>query len=178
MLLRGMTALRLEGRQVDYGDFLDERLRPLLKLAIVLCGSRAPAEDVLQEVLLRAHQQWDRIGTVASPYGYVRTMLVNEHLAWRRRTARQVLTADPDPGSRPDHADGIAQRDDLRRRIEGLPDRQRAAVVLRYYADLDDDEIAATLGCSAVTVRSHVSRGLAALRVDLGPVTTAPEGDA
>jgi RNA polymerase sigma-70 factor (sigma-E family) len=152
---------------VEFPAFLDERQQPLLRLAIALCGSRAPAEDVLQNVLVRAYQQWPRIGVMESPYGYVRTMLVNEHLAWRRHSARQMPAAEVDPGSHPDHSQRIADRDDLLRRVDALPGRQRAAVVLRYFADLDDAEIAATLGCAPVTVRSYVSRGLAALRIQL-----------
>ena len=159
---------------MEFPAFLDERQQPLLRLAIVLCGSRPPAEDVLQNVLLRAYQQWDRIGVMESPYGYVRTMLVNEHLSWRRHSARQVPTAEVDPGSRPDHAQQIADRDDLLRRVDALPDRQRAAVVLRYFGDLDDAEIAATLGCEIGTVRSYVSRGLASLRIQFVPAPPRP----
>ncbi len=161
---------------MDFSAFLDERQLSLLKLAIVLCGSRPAGEDVLQEVLLRAHQQWSRISTLQSPYGYVRTMVVNEHLAWRRRSTRQLPQAEVDPGAWPDHAERIAVRDDLLRRVDTLPARQRAAIVLRYFADLDDVEIAATLGCEPVTVRSHVSRGLAALRIELG-AGSQPAGD-
>jgi RNA polymerase sigma factor (sigma-70 family) len=137
----------------------------------VLCGGRPAGEDVLQEVLLRAYQQWTRIGTLESPYGYVRTMLVNEHLSWRRRSARQVPCAEIDSGALPDHAERIARRDDLLRRVDLLPDRQRAAVILRYFADLDDAEIARTLDCEPVTVRSYVSRGLAALRAEMVATT-------
>ncbi|GAB2459821.1 SigE family RNA polymerase sigma factor [Jatrophihabitans fulvus] len=161
-----------EGQQVTFEQFLDERLRSLLKLAMVLCGSRPPAEDVVQEVLLRAHQQWSRIAAMDSPYGYVRAMVVNEHLSWRRRNARTVTVADVDTGSGPDHADTVAGRDDLLRRLETLPPQQRAAIALRYFDDLPDDAIAEALQCSRGTVRSHISRGLATLRVDL---STGPE---
>ena len=156
---------------MDFATFLDERQVSLLRLAIVLCGSRAAGEDVLQDVLLRAHGQWSRIGGLESPYGYVRAMLVNEHLAWRRRSVRQIPVAEVDAGTRPDHAQRIVDRDDLLRRINGLPARQRAAVVLRYFADLDDADIAHTLDCAPVTVRSYISRALATLRIDLGAST-------
>lgn len=170
-----MTTMLREGRQVTFEQFLDERLRSLLKLAMVLCGSRPPAEDVVQEVLLRAHQQWPRIAAMDSPYGYVRVMVVNEHLSWRRRTARVLPVAEVDDGTHPDHAESLAGRDDLLRRLGTLPPQQRAAVTLRYYADLDDAEIAAALDCAPGTVRSHISRGLATLRVAL---TTAEAEDA
>lgn len=157
---------------MDFGAFLDDRQLPLLRLAIVLCGSRAPAEDVLQDVLLRAHQRWDQIGAMESPYGYVRTMLVNEHLSWRRRAAHQIPVADEEldsrAGARPDHADALADRDDLLRRVNALPPKQRVAMILRFFDDLDDAEIAHALGCEAVTVRSYISRALKTLRIDLG----------
>lgn len=66
---------------MDFTEFLDARQQSLLRLAIVLCGSRAPAEDVQQDVLLRAYQRWPQIRALESPYGYVRVMVVNEHLS-------------------------------------------------------------------------------------------------
>lgn len=70
---------------------------------------------------------------------------------------------------RPDHAEAVSDRGDLLRRVDALPDRQRIAVVLRYFADLDDAEIATALGCERVSVRSYISRGLSTLRIDLAP---------
>jgi RNA polymerase sigma-70 factor (sigma-E family) len=155
-----------EGSTVEFSAFLDERQLALLRLAIVLCGSRAAAEDVLQEVLLRAFAQWSRIGGLDSPYGYVRKMLVNEHLSWRRRSARQLSRAVVEPEIASDPVERIAVRDDLLRRLAALPHRQRTAVILRYFEDLDDAEIARVMACAPVAVRSYVSRGLKALRVD------------
>jgi RNA polymerase sigma-70 factor (sigma-E family) len=156
---------------VEFSVFLDERQVPLLRLAIVLCGSRAAAEDVLQEVLLRAFAQWTRIGLMESPFGYVRKMLVNEHLSWRRRSARQIPRAEIDDEVLPDHAEGIAGRDELLRRVDALPARQRAAVILRYFEDLNDTEIARVMACEPVAVRSYVSRGLKTLRVEASNLT-------
>lgn len=70
-----MTLLGRKGSTVEFPAFLDERQVPLLRLAIALCGSRSAAEDVLQDVLLRAFAQWTRISVMESPYGYVRKML-------------------------------------------------------------------------------------------------------
>jgi RNA polymerase sigma-70 factor (sigma-E family) len=153
---------------MDFDDFLDQRLGHLARLAVVLCGNRASGEDVLQEVLLRAHQLWPRISAAQSPYGYVRTMLVHEHLAWCRKWDRQVPTAEVDTGRwAPDPAVRITDRADLRHRLNALPPQQRAAVVLRYFADLADAEIAEALDCTPVTVRSYISRALSAMRVAL-----------
>jgi RNA polymerase sigma-70 factor (sigma-E family) len=156
---------------VEFSAFLDDRQVPLLRLAITLCGSRSAAEDVLQDVLLRAFAQWARIGVLESPYGYVRKMLVNEHLSWRRRLTRQIPRAEIEREDTPDHAERIAGRDELLRRVSTLPARQRTAVVLRYFEDLDDAEIARVMVCDPVAVRSYVSRGLKALRVDASDVT-------
>jgi RNA polymerase sigma-70 factor (sigma-E family) len=153
---------------MTFEDFLDERLRQLTRLATVLCGDRCLGEDVLQEVLLRAHQLWPRISAADSPYAYVRTMLVHEHLAWRRRWDRQVPTDEIDVGRRvPDPAQRIADLAELRDRLDELPPQQRTAVVLRYFADLSDADIAEALGCSPVTVRSYISRALSTMRVTM-----------
>lgn len=140
----------------------------------MLCGSRPAGEDVLQDVLLRAYQQWPRIGALESPYGYVRTMVVHEHLSWRKRSVRQIPRAEIEAGFLSDHAERIVGRDDLIRRVDALPDRQRTAIILRYFADLDDVEIARSMDCSPVTVRSYVSRGLAALRIEPTDLTERP----
>lgn len=166
-----MTLLGRERSTVEFSAFLDERQVPLLRLAIALCGSRSAAEDVLQEVLLRAFARWSRISVLESPYGYVRKMLVNEHLSWRRRLIRQIPRAEIEREAAPDHAERIAGRDELLRRVDSLPARQRTAVILRYFEDLDDTEIARVMVCDPVAVRSYVSRGLKALRVEESSVT-------
>lgn len=153
---------------MTYEEFLNTRLRELLRFAVLLCGDRGLAEDVVQDVLIRAHRQWDRIGSTDFPFAYVRRMVVNEHLAWRRKWARQIPTGDVIRiGSIPDHAEQVTDRDDLVSRLRTLPARQRAAIVLRYYGDLSDLEIAGTLGCSPGTVRGYLSRALATMRVQL-----------
>jgi len=153
---------------MTFEDFLDKHLRPLARLATVLCGDRYLGEDVVQEVLLRAHQLWPRISQTDSPYAYVRTMLVHEHLAWRRKWDRQMPTEEIDVGRRdPDPALRIADLADLRDRLDGLPPQQRTAIVLRYFADLPDSDIAEALGCSPVTVRSYISRALSTMRVTM-----------
>ncbi len=159
---------------MTFDDFAAERLPALLRFAAVLTGDRGLAEDVLQEVLLRAHQRWAHIGGLDVPEAYVRRMITNEYLSWRRRWARVVPHAEVvPPGGEPDHADRHADRDALVADLARLPKRQRAVLVLRYYAGLTDAEIARTLGCSAGTVRGYASRALATLRVDLAPTPIA-----
>jgi len=153
---------------MTYEEFLATRLRDLLRFSVVLCGDRGLGEDLVQDVLLRAHTGWDHIGSADSPFAYVRRMLVNEHVSWRRKWSRQIPTADVSPvQSAADHAEQIADRDDLMPRLRALPARQRAAIVLRYYGGLTDLEIADTLGCSPGTIRGYLSRALATMRVQL-----------
>ncbi|MET9269707.1 SigE family RNA polymerase sigma factor [Kribbella sp. NPDC003557] len=149
---------------------LDEVVRStehrLLRLGLMLSGSRHNAEDLVQSVLTRAHKQWERIGGLEHPEAYLRTMVVNEYLGWRRLLKnREVplaepieLPADDDLGARQ------AQRDATWRLLTRLPRKQRAVLVLRYYEDLPDQEIAAILGVAPATVRSNAARALATLR--------------
>ena len=99
-------------------------------------------------------------------------MIVNEFLSHKRRQKRHVVLLDEYVDPAPDHAERSAQQQELRARLGALPRRQRAAIVLRYYEDLSDVDIAAALGCRIGTVRSSISRGLATLRI-----TTATSED-
>lgn len=162
-----------------FEEFVATRLPAALRFAGVLTADRALAEDVVQEVLIRASKHWDRIGQLDRPEQYVRKMIVNEYLSWRRRSWRLVpggSAAEVDDRVTPDHAGQHAERDSLLAELGKLPRRQRAVLVLRYYEGLSDPQIADALGCTPGTVRGYASRALAALRVDLGPRTlTATE---
>ncbi|MET0133664.1 MAG: SigE family RNA polymerase sigma factor [Kibdelosporangium sp.] len=158
---------------MEFGEYVAGHRHKLLRFATVLTCQTWLAEDLVSDVLCRAFERWDRISLMAEPNAYVRRMVVNEYLSWRRRLARTSPRADvePDGALLSDGADERAERDEMIRRLAGLPRRQRAAVVLRFYAGLPDAAIAAELGCRETTVRSQISRALAALRLDL---TAAP----
>jgi RNA polymerase sigma-70 factor (sigma-E family) len=155
----------------EFEQFVDHELVGLLRYAVMLTGDTELARDLVQDVMVKAYRQWQRIGRTDRPDRYVRTMLTREHLMWRRRWAvRHIfpgLTDGIHGPSTPDHAAGIAERDDLWERLEKLPKRQRAVLVLRYYEQLTDIEIAAVLRCSNGTVRGYASRALATLRLEL-----------
>jgi RNA polymerase sigma-70 factor (sigma-E family) len=160
-----------------FDDFVAERLDQLLRYATALSCDPHLAKDVVQEVLLRAQQRWRHIETADQPMAYVRRMIVNEYLSWRRRRAnRDVMVAHAKLAElSPTVADQTGrydERQEMLARIVRLPRRQRAAVVLRYYENLSDPEIAVALGCAEATVRSHISRALAALRTDAVGVAT------
>lgn len=153
---------------------LDELVRThlpgLIRYATVLVGDQHTAADLVQEVLLRAHQRWQRIALTDRPDLYLRRMVTNEHLSWRRRWHVRMIRPAADEtlvghaGTGGDHAENLARQDAMWRRLAQLPPRQRTVLVLRYYEGLADAEIAAVLGTSAATVRSHAARALATLR--------------
>lgn len=155
---------------MTFEEFTTQRLPSVLRFAGVLAGDRALAEDLVQEVLIRAHGRWSKIGGLDRPEMYVRKMIVNQFLSWRRRSWRLVPSGagtEIDDRTSPDHAALYAERDALLGELGKLPRRQRAVLVLRYYEGLSDLQIAEVLGCRPGTVRGYASRALAALRVEL-----------
>src|SRR5262245_41602757 len=133
---------------------------------MVLTGDQGLAEDVVQEVMIRAYGRWHRITALEQTDAYLKRMITNDYLSWRRRWARITPHADLPDGSVGDHAHAHAERDAIRVELARLPRRQRAVLVLRYYERLTDNEIAGVMGCAPGTVRSLASRALATLRVD------------
>lgn len=138
----------------------------LLRFAMLLTGSQQRAEDLVQETLTRLLPQWHRVAGAQSPLAYVRRSMVNRFVSERRlMKGRDICVWDvPEAAAGVDVADRVALRRAVSELLAALPARQRAAVVLRFYDDLPDAEIAAVLGCRVATVRSMVSRALGALR--------------
>lgn len=156
-----------------FEEFAQARLPALLRYAALLSGDRELARDIVQEVLTRALVRWRRIAGLDEPYAYVRTMVTNEYLSLRRRRRVQTVALTyealdgPKAPIQADQASRLGERDELWRQLATLPRRQRAVIVLRYYEDLSDQQIADILGCRPGTVRGYAARALATLRVDL-----------
>lgn len=150
----------------EYAALVAARAPALLRLAVMLTGSRAEAEDLVQATLVRTQRHAERIAGMAAPAAYLRSALVHEHLSGLRRLGRRVRTTplEGHDSASVDPADRVDLRDATWRLLATLPRQQRAVLVLRFYEDLPDREIAATLGCGEATVRAHASRALAALR--------------
>jgi RNA polymerase sigma-70 factor (sigma-E family) len=165
--------------EVSFEDFVRARSDSLLRTALLLTGQRrAEAEDLLQLALERAYRHWPRICGSEGPERYVRRILASASADRWRRLARRPERAMPAVGGGPvvpDRTGQIADRDYLLRALAGLPPRQRAVLVLRYFDDLSEAETAHMLGCSLGTVKSHAARGLARLRAAAG---AAPAGSA
>ena len=150
-----------------FSAFVAARSRHLLQAAHLLTGDRHRAEDLLQTALTRAYLRWDRI-VDEDPEGYVRRTMVNAHIDWwRRKPWREESTAELPEVVVADAAPTTDVRSALLAALAGLSRRQRAVMVLRYYEDLSEAEIARTLGCSPGTVKSAASRAVAKLRETL-----------
>lgn len=132
---------------------------------MLLTADRADAEDLLQSALTKTYLAWERIHDRSALDGYVRRTMVNINISWWRRRRLEEYPTDELPDTPiADHTRRSELRDGLDRILDRLPARQRAAVVLRYYEDLTETEIAETLGVSVGTVKSTVSRAMAKLR--------------
>ncbi|MBI4936582.1 MAG: SigE family RNA polymerase sigma factor [Actinobacteria bacterium] len=148
--------------------FVHARGLALVRFAVALCGDRVLGEDLVQEALAKVVRRFGRRIEVERPEAYLRQVVVREFLQWRRRHRPVADLAEV-----PDVADAVGtgepdQRDAMWRFLAGLPKRQRAVLVLGFYEDLPDDEIAALMGCSTGTVRSQRLRALRALKLHPG----------
>lgn len=152
---------------MTFEEFVDGELLSLARYARALTSDRQQAHDVLADALVTAQLRWKRIGAMAHPAAYVRRIITTTFLGQRRRWFNRNVTVT---GELPEQAvadptRAVDDRDHLQQLLDGLPRQQCAAIVLRFYLDLDDNDIAAELGCTPGTARSYISRGLAALRV-------------
>lgn len=153
-------------RDVEFEQYMAARQPSLLRTAYLLTGDRHSAEDLVQTSLAKLYLAWDKVQRRELVDGYVRRIMVNEHNSlWRRAWKRKEVTTDEVPDyvgvlDRHDHG----ERSALWEFVQTLPRKQRAVVVLRYYEDLSEAEVADILGISVGTVKSQSSRALAALR--------------
>jgi RNA polymerase sigma-70 factor (sigma-E family) len=150
---------------MHFEEFAAARSPALLRYAMLLSHDPEQARDLVQEVLTRTLVKWNRIERVDEPYAYVRRMLTNEYLSWRRR--RRVATVPLTDAHERAVGHGVNPGDDLWNLLAELPRQQRVVLVLRYYEGLTDNEIADVMRCRASTVRAYASRALATLRVEI-----------
>jgi RNA polymerase sigma-70 factor (sigma-E family) len=158
---------RASDRDAAFREYVQTRGAALLRMAIVLTGNRADAEDLVQASLAKTYLAWDKINERAALDAYVRRAMVNTHISWwRRRRVEEFPTDELPEQVVADHARESDMAEVVRRALDRLPQRMRAAVMLRYFEDMTEPEIAATLGISLGTVKSTVSRAVARLRID------------
>lgn len=155
-----------------YVRFVQERHPSLYRTAFLLTGNHHSAQDAVQATLLKVYTSWSRVRRAERPGAYVQRMLANEVVSLhRRRSAGEVPTdrlADlPGARSQLGPEGRVVEAHTVWHALETLSERQRAVVVLRYYADLSEAEIADTLGIAPGTVKSHAHAALAALGTTL-----------
>ena len=148
----------------------------LYRTSYLLTGRHADAEDLAQQTLVQAYRTWDKVSRADQPAAYVRRMMTNLYISQRRpQAARLELLTDAPPEPRAAVAGGPEEHMVLWPHVASLPPRQRAVIVLRYYEQLSEREIAEALGCSTGNVKSTAHRALKSLRAAIGP--QAPDGE-
>jgi RNA polymerase sigma-70 factor (sigma-E family) len=162
----------------EFREWVVARQDRLLRVALLLTGHREDAEDLLQAALTRLALHWRSVTRSGSPDAYVRKILYHQNISrWRvRRNRRDYLAAElPEQSTRHDLASDTALRLSLAEVLAELTPRQRAVIVLRYYEDLPEAEVAEILGCAIGTVRSQTHRTLARLRAVSPELSTIRE---
>jgi RNA polymerase sigma-70 factor (sigma-E family) len=159
----------------DFDRFVADNAASLLRTAYLITSDLHEAEDVVQEALIKTAKRWHRISRMEQPAAYSRRILVNYAIDGSKKRSRRSheLAISELPELRTNgHADGITVRDELVQALGTLAPRQRAVLVLRYFLDLPEAEVASALDCSLGTVKSTASRGLARLQEAMRPATT------
>ncbi|GAA3731416.1 SigE family RNA polymerase sigma factor [Salinactinospora qingdaonensis] len=162
-----MNAPTRQTRYEEFSRYVEQRGPALLRMAYGLTGNHADAEDLLQAALVKTFFAWDRITSPHARDGYVRRAMVNTQISEWRRRHMEIFPTDEIPDQRVDDPTWQTDlADAVRRAVERLPERQRLTLLLRYYEDMPEAEIAARLGVSVGTVKSTISRAVAKLRHD------------
>ncbi|MFB9250149.1 SigE family RNA polymerase sigma factor [Sphaerisporangium melleum] len=158
----------MSGKDEEFREYVVARGPALLRMAYQLTGQPADAEDLLQAALAKTYLAWERINDRAALDGYVRRAMVNINISWWRRRKLEEYPSEELPETPVGDGPTPGQVHELLEdAINRLPARQRAAIMLRYYEDMTEPEIAQALGVSIGTVKSTVSRAMAKLRGDL-----------
>jgi RNA polymerase sigma-70 factor (sigma-E family) len=162
----------------EFDQFVATHVDELLRTAFLIAWDEREAEDLVQECLFKVARRWPRIRAMDQPRAYARRILVNLAVDGARGRARRrselAFPSDALEGHSHDPLGALADRADLLEALATLPRQQRAVLVLRYFNDLTEVQVASTLGCSQGTVKSTASRGLARLRDVLQTVPLQP----
>jgi RNA polymerase sigma-70 factor (sigma-E family) len=165
-------------RDQEFTEYVQARLPWLRRIAFLLCQDWQRADDLVQTAITSLYVHWRRARAVENTDGYARTILVRAFVNERRSGWARRVTLD---GQLPEVAGRMADADsamDVRAALAGLPPRQRATLVLRFYCDLSVEQAAQVLGCSQGTVKSQTSKALAAMRGAMDWGRSTPDGTA
>ena len=150
----------------------DAQYRPLVRMSAMLLGDIGTAEEVVQESFIAVHAAWRRLRDIDKAVPYLRRSVLNRSrsiLRHRMVVDRHVPAREPDMPSAEQGAIAHLERSAVIEALRSLPARQREALVLKFYLELTEEEVAAAMKISTGAVKSHTSRGKAALRSVLGP---------
>ena len=151
----------------DFGEYVAARWPTLVRSAVLLGCTPAEAEDTVQSALERCLLKWNKVRAADDRDAYVHRVLINTFLSSRRRRwyGERPSAVLPEYGA-VDQTTGVDDTDAVMRALDRLPGEQRTAVVLRYYAHLNEQQMASVLGVAAGTVKSRLSRAVKALAQD------------
>jgi RNA polymerase sigma-70 factor (sigma-E family) len=152
----------------SFVEFTRANYAGLFRTAMLLTGDAASAEDLVQDTLTRLYPSWWRVDAADHPLAYVRRSLTNRFLTSRRGRASTelVMASVPEVAIWHDANDAVVDRGFAGQLLAHLSQRQRAAIVMRFFHDMDDAQIAVSIGCRRVSVRSLISRGLVVMRME------------
>jgi RNA polymerase sigma-70 factor (sigma-E family) len=161
-----------------FTEFVRAHSASLFRTAYLLTGDYQRAEDILQSALVRVYQHWPRVDAMEWPVGYARKVVVNQTASWwRRRSSHESLLQQGDEPAWGGRVDDVAEHERVWNAVLTLPRRQRAVVVLRYYEDLTEAQIAEVLGMAPGTVKSHSHAATRRLAELLGEPAADPAAD-
>jgi len=160
---------RSSDSNADFDQFMSATWASLFRTAYLLTGDYQLAEDLLQTAFAKVFLSWSKISAMAQPVSYTRKIVANEAMSWwRRRSSSEVPTPELSVDREAGHEDRVTQASVVRAALASLPTRQRAVMVLRYYEDLSEAEIADTLNMSTGSVKASAAAARASLARRLG----------
>lgn len=157
-----------------YSEFVLARQGRLRRAAYLMCGDAALAQDLVQEALITLAQKWE---SVDHPDAFVRRVIYRQRVSWWRRTRRELTTEVLPEHGVDDGADTRARDAEIHEVLRGLPPRQRAALVLRYFEDLTEAQTAEVMGVAVGTVKSLSHQAVARMREELAARRAAEHRD-
>jgi RNA polymerase sigma-70 factor (sigma-E family) len=156
--------------KAEFAEFVSARSAALHRAAYLMVGDAGLAQDLVQKALTKTYVAWPRLHDIGNAEAYTRKAITTTAISWFRRkqwSHERPTGRVPETGAA-GHAEAATQSAWLWEALLGLPARQRAAIVLRYYEDLTEAQTAEAMGCAVGTVKSQVSAGISKLRERLG----------
>lgn len=153
---------------LQFQSFFESEYPRLVRAVLPTAGSRADAEEAVQEAMARTYERWNRVRDLRSPAGYVYVTAINFHRRSRRRLSRILLGQREDSAQAGDPTESVLERDGLLRALAALPQGERDALLLVGWLGMDSEEASEVLKIKPASVRSRIHRARETLRADRG----------